>query len=86
MELFPENGVNILHLNIDSLLPKIDEILFIAKQSNAWVIGISEFNLDSFILNSEVVVVSSGEISINLPRRGGGVFVHVFLLTLKAYL
>ena len=46
--------MHILHLNINRLLPKIDEIRFIAKQSNASIIGISECELDSSILNSEL--------------------------------
>ena len=36
-----KKGFHILHLNINSLLPKIDGICFIAKQSNALIIKIS---------------------------------------------
>ena len=54
MEVFSRKSLHILHLNINSLLPKIDEIRFIAKQSNASTIGISESKLDSSILNSEL--------------------------------
>ena len=53
-KVFKKKGLHILHLNIESLQPKIDEIRFIAKQSNASIIGISESKLDSFILNSEL--------------------------------
>ena len=52
--IYLKKGLHILHLNINSLLPKINEIRFIVKQSNASMIGISESKLDSSILNSEL--------------------------------
>ena len=54
MEDFRKKSLLILHLNINSLLPKIDDICYIAKQSNHSIIGISESKLDSSILNSEL--------------------------------
>lgn len=42
---------NIFKKNINSLLPKVDEIGFIAKQSNASIIAIIKSKLDSSILN-----------------------------------
>ena len=51
-KIFKKKGLYILHLNIKSLLPKIDELRLIAKQSNAFITGASESKLDSFILNS----------------------------------
>ena len=44
----------ILHLNINSLLSKIDDIRQISKQSNPSIIGISESKRDASILNSEL--------------------------------
>ena len=41
-------------MNINCLLPKIDDIDHIAKQSNASIIGISKSKLHSSILNSEL--------------------------------
>ena len=41
-EVFTRKGLHFIHLNINSLLPKIDELRYIAKNSNAAVIGISE--------------------------------------------
>ena len=45
-----KKDLHILHLNINNLIPKIDEIRFTAKQSNASIIGISESKLDPSIL------------------------------------
>ena len=42
MEVFTRKGLHFIHLNINGLLPKIDELRYIAKNSNAAVIGISE--------------------------------------------
>ena len=47
-------GWYIFHLNVNSLLPKIIEISFIAKQPNSLITGISEIKLDLSILNKEV--------------------------------
>ena len=44
--IFSKKGLYILHLNINNLVPKIDKICFIAKQSNALIIEISESKLD----------------------------------------
>ena len=49
-------GLHLLHLNFNRLLPKIDELRYIAKLSNAAVIGITESKLDNCILDSEVQI------------------------------
>ena len=49
----------------------IDEIRFIAKQSNASINGISESKLNSSILNSELDIVGYNIIRMNASRRGG---------------
>ena len=64
--------MHILHLNVSSLLPNIDEIGFTAKQSNALIIGISETKLDSSTSNSEVDIIGLGR-----SRRGGGVACYI---------
>ena len=74
-KIFKKKSLHILHLNINSLLPKIDEIRFIAKQSNASIIGISESKLDSSILNSELDIDEYNLVRLDHSRRvveGGG--------------
>ena len=100
-KIFKKNSLHILHLNINSLLPKIDEIRFIAKQSNASIIGISESKLDSSILNSELDTHEYNLVRLDHSRRvggrGGGLHVvleghylitisQVFVVTLKVFL
>ena len=45
-----------MHLNINGLLNKIDELRYIARSSNAAVIGITETKLDNTVYDSEVTV------------------------------
>ena len=62
---------------MNSLLPKIDKIRFIAKQSNSSLIGISESKLDSSVLKSEVDIDEYDLIILDPPRRGGGVACYI---------
>ena len=41
-DIFKIKGLHLLHLNFNSLLPKIDELRYIAELSNAAAIGITE--------------------------------------------
>ena len=45
-----------MHLNINVRLNKIDELRYIARSSNAAVIGITETKLDNTVYDSEVTV------------------------------
>ena len=49
-ELFNNTGLHLIHLNVNSLLPKIDKLCNAAKCSNAAVIGITEAKLDNTCL------------------------------------
>ena len=62
---------------MNNLLPKIDEIRFIAKQLNASIIGSSESKLDSSILNSELDIDEYDLIRLDRSRRGGGVACYI---------
>ena len=48
--VFKNRGLHFIHLNINSLLPKIEELCFIAKSTNAAVIGICQSKLDASVL------------------------------------
>ena len=54
--IFQRRGMHFIHLNINSILPKIDEIHYTAKITNATVIGLSETKLDNAVLSSELVI------------------------------
>ena len=48
--IFQKRGMHFIHLNINSILPKIDEIRYIAKLTNATVIGLSETKLGNLTI------------------------------------
>ena len=55
--VFKKRGMHFIHININSLLPKIDEVCcYIANITNASIIGISETKLDKTIWSSELEV------------------------------
>ena len=62
-----------MHININSLKPKIDELQYIAKLSEAAVIGISESKLGDSVLSSEIQIENYDLIRADWNRHGGGV-------------
>ena len=67
----------LIHLSVNSLLPKIDELRNIAKSSNAAVIGISESKLDDSILSSEIHIDNYNKLRCDRNRHGGRVVCYV---------
>ena len=55
-EIFRKRGLHFIHLNINSLMPKINELRKIVKISNPTVIGITETELDNLIGDSETSI------------------------------
>ena len=54
-----DRGLHFIHLNMNSLLPKIEELRYIAKSTNAAVIGICESKLDASVLDPEISINNS---------------------------
>ena len=53
---FEKRGLHFIHLNINSILPKIDELRLIAFKSHAAVIGITESKIDDTVLDGEIMI------------------------------
>ena len=75
--IFKHRGLHFLYFNINSLLPKIDELRYIAKLTNAAVIGISESKLDDSVPTSEIQVDEYDLLRCDRNRHGGGVACYV---------
>ena len=75
--IFKHRGLHFLHLNINSLLPKIDELRHIARLTNAAVIGISESKLDDSVLTSEIQIDEYELLRCDRNRHGGGVACYI---------
>ena len=71
--VFKNRGLHFIHLNINSLLPKIEELRFIAKSTNAAVIGICESKLDASVLEQEINIDNYKILRCDRNRQGGGV-------------
>ena len=71
--IFQKRGMHFIHLNINSILPKIDEVHYIAKLTNATVIGLSETKFDNAVLSSELEIEGFDLVRSGRSRRGGGV-------------
>ena len=78
--MFRKRGLHFIHLNINSLLLKIDELRSIAKTTRAAIIGISESKLDKTVFNSEVAIEGYDLIRKDRNRHGG--VLHVILETI----
>ena len=68
--LFKKRGLNFVHININSLLLKVDELQYIAELSGAAVIAISESKLDDY---SEIQIENYDLICSYRNRHNGGV-------------
>ena len=71
--IFQKRGMHFIHLTINSILLKIEEIRYIAKLTNATVIGLSETKLDNAVLSSELEIEGYDLVRSDRSRRGGGV-------------
>ena len=76
-DVFNAWGLHFIHININSLLPKIEELRRIACLSNAAVIGISESKLDNSIFDSEIEIDGYNILRFDRNRHGGGVACYV---------
>ena len=71
--VFKKRGLHFVHININSLLPEIDELRYIAKPSEAAVIDISKSKLDDSVLSSEIQTENYKLIRSDRNRYDGGV-------------
>ena len=76
-DIFKTKGLHLMHLNINSLLPKINELRHMARLSNAAVIGICEAKLDKSITNSEILIDNYDLLRCGWNRNGGGVACYI---------
>ena len=73
MERFRSRGLRFIHLNINNLLAKIEELRYIAKSINASVIGICEPKLDATVLEQEISLDNYKILRCGRNRHGGDV-------------
>ena len=74
---FKSRGLHFIHLNINSLLPKIDELRNITYNNQPAVVRITESKLDSTVLDAEVEIQGYSLIRADRNRHGGGVACYI---------
>ena len=73
LNVFRSKGIHLIHLNVNSDLPKIDEIRYIAERTKVAIIGITESKLDESIFRSEIEIDNYDLLRCDRNRNGGGV-------------
>ena len=74
---FTKGGLHFIHLNIKSVLLKIDQLRIIALKTNAAVIGLSESKLDETVTDAEISITGYKALRSDRNRNGGGVVCYV---------
>ena len=72
-----KKGLHFLHININSLLSKKEEIRYIANKTKAAIVGITESKLDHTVPDSEVNFPGYDILQCDRNRNGGGVACYI---------
>ena len=72
-----KHGIHFIHVNIKSILPKIEEIRLITHSVNLSVIGISDSKLSSSVNDNEIKTPGYDILRKDRNRNGGGVLAYI---------
>ena len=76
--VFRSKGIHLIHLNVNSLLSKIDETRYIAERTKAAVIGVTESSkLAKSIFQSEIEIGNYDLLRCDRNRNGGGAACYI---------
>ena len=76
-EPFRKRGFHFLHINVNSLLLKIDELRDIISHTKPAILGITESKLDSSVSDQEVNISGYSILRSDRNRNGGGVACYI---------
>ena len=76
-DAFKQRGLHFIHLNVNSILPKINELRLIAHNTKASIIGLSESKLDDTVLDDEISIDGYNLLRADRSRHGGEVACYV---------
>ena len=76
-EVFDNEGLHFMHLNINGLLNKLDELRYTARSPNTAVIGITETKLGNTVYDSEVRVDGYDIVPNDRNINAGGVACYI---------
>jgi exonuclease III len=75
--LASSTGLKCMHINIRSILPKMDELKAIVLDQNVDILSVNETNLDSTVPDSEIAIDGYNIFRCDLTRISGGVLLYV---------
>ena len=76
-KVFSKRGLHLIHLNMNSILSKINELRIVAKKSKASVVGITEPKLDKAVLDEEINIDGYELARSDQNRHRGGVACYI---------
>ena len=76
-ELFRKRGLHFLHINVNSLLSKIDELRDFVGHTKPAILGITELTLDCSVTNQEVNISGYSILRNDRNRNGAGVACYI---------
>ena len=75
--IFKSRRLHFIHLSINSLLLKIEELPIIARSTNAAIIGIGESKLDESISEPEIQIDDYKILRCDRSRHAGGAACYI---------
>ena len=84
-EMFNNHGLHFIHVNIGSVLPKIEEIRYIARSVNLSIIGLSESKLDISVDDNEIKIPGFNILRKDRNRNGGGVMAYIKIIWVSMF-
>ena len=75
--IFKKKGLHFIHLNVRSILPKMQEIRILANNTNAAVMCFTETWIDDSVTNNETDVPGYTIVRKDRNRNGGGICMYI---------
>lgn len=77
IEFKSRSGLGVIHLNVRSLLPKLDLAKIWAKSTDADILVFSETWLKKSITDKDIAIEGYNVFRCDRPRKGGGIAIYV---------
>ena len=81
-ESLNKKGLHFLQININSFLPKINELKCVANKTKATIFGIIESKLDHTVPDHEVNLPGYDILWCDINRNGGGIACYISIYVL----
>ena len=76
-QVFNGKGMHVGHLNVNSLLSKIEELRALAFNTNNSVLGITKTKFDNTVSNEELKIDGYNLLQSDRNKNGGGVACYI---------